>query len=201
MKQQVMMAAVDDLRRRSSRWQTLLNDGVTDLTNDIDFDVRDRARVVAREAEAIIDAQDPGPMWQEIAGWLDERMAEAMADSYVWAEQRSQWLAARVVAVADAFDAITTNRPYQAAHPSEYAVKIIRNLSKNKFDVNVVAALERVFERGDLNVRRAGVVEEQAAAAVAGRGAWNVQRGVASKVQAFATPGLRMRRTKASSSQ
>jgi dynamin family protein len=90
-------AAVDDLRRRSSRWQTLLGDGVTDLTNDIDFDVRDRARVVAREAEAIIDAQDPGPMWQEIARWLDERTAGAMADSYVWAEQRSQWLAARVV--------------------------------------------------------------------------------------------------------
>ncbi len=73
----------------------------------------------------------------------------------------------RIIAVADAFDAITTNRPYQAAHPSEYAVKIIRNL-KNKFDLKVVDALEKVFERGELTVRRAAVVEEQAVAAVAG---------------------------------
>ena len=90
-------AAVDELRRRSSRWQTVLNDGVTDLMNDIDFDVRDRARVVVREAEAAIDAQDPGPLWHDLAGWLDQRLAAAVADSYVWAEQRSQWLAARVV--------------------------------------------------------------------------------------------------------
>ena len=33
-------------------------------------------------------------------------------------------LAARIIAVADTFDAITTNRPYQAAHAPEYAVKI-----------------------------------------------------------------------------
>jgi hypothetical protein len=89
--------AVEDLRRRSSRWQTVLNDGVTDLMNDIDFDVRDRARVVTREAESAIDAGDPGPLWPDLTAWLDERLAGAVAESYVWAEQRSQWLAARVV--------------------------------------------------------------------------------------------------------
>jgi len=77
-------------------------------------------------------------------------------------------LVPRIIGVADAFDAITTNRPYQTAHPPEYAVKIIRNLAKNKFDTNVVSALERVFERGDLNIRRAAVIEEQAAAVAAG---------------------------------
>ena len=39
-------AAVDDLRRRSARWQQVLSDGVTDLMADIDYDLRDRSRVV-----------------------------------------------------------------------------------------------------------------------------------------------------------
>ncbi|MGY1743731.1 MULTISPECIES: dynamin family protein [unclassified Blastococcus] len=89
--------AVDDLRKRSARWQQVLNDGVTDLMADIDYDLRDRTRVVTREAEEAIDAQDPGPAWPRIAGWLDERVGSAVADSFVWAEQRSQWLAERVV--------------------------------------------------------------------------------------------------------
>src|ERR687894_716672 len=90
-------AAADDLRRRSSRWQQVLTDGVTDLVADIDFDLRDRSRVVVREAEEAIDAQDPGPMWPELSEWLDRRIAAAVADSYVWAEQRSEWLAQRVI--------------------------------------------------------------------------------------------------------
>ncbi|MFW3171502.1 dynamin family protein [Geodermatophilus sp. CPCC 206100] len=90
-------AAADDLRRRSSRWQQVLSDGVTDLLSDIEFDLRDRSRVVTREAEEAIDAQDPGPMWPELAEWLDRRIAAAVADSYVWAEQRSEWLAERVI--------------------------------------------------------------------------------------------------------
>jgi hypothetical protein len=90
-------AAADDLRRRSSRWQLVLGDGVTDLMSDIEFDLRDRSRVVTREAEEAIDAQDPGPAWPEIAEWLDRRVAAAVADSYVWAEQRSEWLAERVI--------------------------------------------------------------------------------------------------------
>ncbi|MGY1681296.1 dynamin family protein [Geodermatophilus sp. SYSU D01176] len=90
-------AAADELRRRSSRWQQVLADGVSDLVADIDFDLRDRSRAVLREAEEAIDAQDPGPMWPELVEWLDRRIAAAVADSYVWAEQRSEWLAARVI--------------------------------------------------------------------------------------------------------
>ena len=87
----------DDLRRRSSRWQQLLSDGVTDLMSDIDYDLRDRSRAVVREAEEAIDARDPGPMWDEFTDWVHQRVAGAVADSYVWAAQRSEWLAAQVV--------------------------------------------------------------------------------------------------------
>lgn len=89
--------AVDELRRRSSRWQQMLGDGVTDLLSDIDHDLRDRSRVVTREAEEAVDAGDPGPAWRELAEWLDQRIAVAVADSFVWAEQRSQYLAEQVI--------------------------------------------------------------------------------------------------------
>jgi len=90
-------SAVEDLRRRSARWQQVLNDGVTDLMADIDYDLRDRSRVVTREAEETIEAGDPGALWPEITDWLEQRIAVAVADSFVWAEQRSQWLADQVV--------------------------------------------------------------------------------------------------------
>ncbi|WP_346620885.1 dynamin family protein [Blastococcus montanus] len=88
---------VEELRRRSSRWQQMLSDGVTDLMADIDYDLRDRSRVIIREAEEAIDARDPGPIWAEFTEWLDERLAAAVTDSYVWAGQRSEYLAECVV--------------------------------------------------------------------------------------------------------
>lgn len=90
-------ASVDQLRRRSARWQQVLADGVTDLMADIDYDLRDRSRVVTREAEEAIDADDPGALWPEFSRWLQQRIEIAVADSFVWAEQRSQYLADQVV--------------------------------------------------------------------------------------------------------
>jgi putative nucleotidyltransferase with HDIG domain len=83
----------------------------------------------------------------------------------------------RIITVADTFDAMTTNRPYQAARPPEYALKIIQSLANTKFDSRVVDALARVLERGDLHVRRAAVVAEEhdvVAAAAAENGAATV---------------------------
>jgi HD-GYP domain-containing protein (c-di-GMP phosphodiesterase class II) len=74
----------------------------------------------------------------------------------------------RVITVADTFDAMTTNRPYQAAMDPEYVVRIINSLANTKFDPRVVAALTAVFEGGKLRLQRAGAVSgEQAAAAAA----------------------------------
>jgi len=41
---------------------------------------------------------------------------------------------ARVIAVADTFDALTTNRPYQHAYPPEEALKIIHSLAGKRLD-------------------------------------------------------------------
>ncbi len=64
----------------------------------------------------------------------------------------------RIIMVADTFDAMTTNRPYQAAMDPEYVIRIINSLANTKFDPRVVAAMTAVFERGGLRVHRAGVV-------------------------------------------
>ncbi len=63
-------------------------------------------------------------------------------------------LLARVIAVADTFDALTTNRPYQKAHDPIEALKIIENLSGQRLDPKAVTALMSVFYRGDIRIQK-----------------------------------------------
>jgi HD-GYP domain-containing protein (c-di-GMP phosphodiesterase class II) len=59
---------------------------------------------------------------------------------------------ARIIAVSDTLDAITTNRPYQSAMEIEEALRIIRKVSGTKFDLKVVEALEAVVQSGKLRL-------------------------------------------------
>jgi HD-GYP domain-containing protein (c-di-GMP phosphodiesterase class II) len=61
---------------------------------------------------------------------------------------------ARVIAVADTFDALTTNRPYQHAHTPEQALQIIKNLAGKRLDPQAVEALLAVYERGEIKIQR-----------------------------------------------
>jgi HD-GYP domain-containing protein (c-di-GMP phosphodiesterase class II) len=63
-------------------------------------------------------------------------------------------LLARVIAVADTFDALTTNRPYQQAHTPEQALQIIRNLAGKRLDPQAVEALLAVYGRGEIKIQR-----------------------------------------------
>jgi HD-GYP domain-containing protein (c-di-GMP phosphodiesterase class II) len=63
-------------------------------------------------------------------------------------------LLARLIAVADTFDALTTNRPYQQAHDPVEALRIIQNLSGQRLDPKAVAALLAVFERGEIRIQK-----------------------------------------------
>lgn len=56
-------------------------------------------------------------------------------------------LPARIVAVADAFSAITTTRPYRVAQSPEFAVKELRACAGTQFDARVVDALVTVLQR------------------------------------------------------
>lgn len=63
-------------------------------------------------------------------------------------------LLARVIAVGDTFDALTTNRPYQQAHTPEQALQIIKNLAGKRLDPDAVAALLAVYARGEIKIQR-----------------------------------------------
>lgn len=89
----------DDFRGRSSRWQIALADGVADLIADMEHDLRDRLRRVQREAEQAIDEGDPGPIWDQLAEWLDQRVATGVSETFVWTDERSQWLTDEIAQV------------------------------------------------------------------------------------------------------
>jgi HD-GYP domain-containing protein (c-di-GMP phosphodiesterase class II) len=59
---------------------------------------------------------------------------------------------ARIIAVADTLDAMTTNRPYQSAMDLEYALGRIKALTGSKFDQTVVNALESAVKTGKLRL-------------------------------------------------
>ena len=63
-------------------------------------------------------------------------------------------LLARIIAVADTFDALTTNRPYQQAHDPLEALRIIHNLSGKRLDPAAVAALTAIYQRGEIRIPR-----------------------------------------------
>ncbi|MEV1131044.1 dynamin family protein [Agromyces sp. NPDC049794] len=86
----------DELRRNSSRWQTTLNDGVTDLIADMEHDLRDRMRSIQREAEDSIDEGDPGPVWDQFVEWFERRVSSAVTDTFVWTQERATWLSEKV---------------------------------------------------------------------------------------------------------
>lgn len=70
-------------------------------------------------------------------------------------------LIARIVAVADTFDAITTNRPYQKAYSHEYAVETITKLTGARFDAKVVTAFLRAFQQGLIKGQVRELLEER----------------------------------------
>jgi HD-GYP domain-containing protein (c-di-GMP phosphodiesterase class II) len=59
---------------------------------------------------------------------------------------------ARIVAIADTFDAMTTNRPYQKAMEVNYVVDKIKSFATTRFDPRVVDAFVNAVKRGDIQI-------------------------------------------------
>ncbi|MET0236463.1 MAG: dynamin family protein [Kibdelosporangium sp.] len=85
-----------DLRRRSTRWQNVLNDEMADLVADLEFDLRDRTRKILREVDHAFDEADPAKTWDEFEEWLADNLTEAAETNYNWLVERSWWVADRV---------------------------------------------------------------------------------------------------------
>lgn len=92
-------ARADEFRSRTSRWQVALSDGIADLISDMEHDLRDRLRRVQREAEQAIDDGDPGPIWDQIAEWIDQRVAAALSETFVWTDERARWLTEEIAEI------------------------------------------------------------------------------------------------------
>ena len=75
-------------------------------------------------------------------------------------------LMVRIIAVADTFDAITTDRPYQAGRDFPSALAILRKHAGTKYDPIAVDALCAAYEKGALRkheVRRSSFISVQEA--------------------------------------
>ena len=60
---------------------------------------------------------------------------------------------ARIIAVADSFDAMTTPRPWQAAMNADYVLGILGRLAGKRYDPVVVSALTDLVRSGALEVK------------------------------------------------
>jgi putative nucleotidyltransferase with HDIG domain len=61
-------------------------------------------------------------------------------------------IGARIITVCDAFDAMTSDRPYRRALPEAEAFSELRRHAGSQFDAAVVSALERAFGTGHLSL-------------------------------------------------
>jgi HD-GYP domain-containing protein (c-di-GMP phosphodiesterase class II) len=60
-------------------------------------------------------------------------------------------MVARIIGVADTFDAMTTTRPYQQAMTLEYVLAKMRSMSGSRFDPLVIDAFLTAVEAGDIS--------------------------------------------------
>ncbi len=87
-----------DALNQSALWQQVLNDGYNDLANDVDHDMRARFRALTEDTERQIDSCDPTRHWAEIGADVEEAVATAVGDNFVWAYRRAEELADAVAA-------------------------------------------------------------------------------------------------------
>jgi replication fork clamp-binding protein CrfC len=85
-----------DALEQTALWQQVLNDGFTDLSTDVDHDMRARFRSLTEDIERQIDSCDPSRHWAEIGSDVEEAVATAVGDNFVWAYQRAEELADEV---------------------------------------------------------------------------------------------------------
>ncbi|WP_422742716.1 isoniazid-induced dynamin-like GTPase IniA [Mycobacterium sp. WMMD1722] len=85
-----------DALQQTALWQQVLNDGISDLTADVDHDLRHRFRNITFHTERVVDTCDPTLHWAEIGAELEDSVATAVGDNFVWAYQRAEALAAEV---------------------------------------------------------------------------------------------------------
>ena len=60
---------------------------------------------------------------------------------------------ARIIAIADVLNAMTTDRPYQSGYDLEFSLAKIRSLVGTHFDGRVVDALDVAVSKGEIRLK------------------------------------------------
>jgi hypothetical protein len=95
-------SATERLRDGATGWQLALGDGITELTAEVEHDLRHRLRMLVREAETEVMKGDPVPRWAAFEEWLDQKVRDNVQASFVLAHVRAGRLTEQV---ADRFAA------------------------------------------------------------------------------------------------
>lgn len=96
----------------------------------------------------------PIPMLQDLVPGVELHHESMDGMGYPYGLKGDQIpLMARIIAVADSFDAMTTPRPYQAAMNADYVLDILGRLAGTRYDPAVVGALAELVTSGALEVR------------------------------------------------
>ncbi|HYM14370.1 MAG TPA: diguanylate cyclase [Dehalococcoidia bacterium] len=130
-------SAVHDLGKLS------LPDAVLMKPGKLTPDDWDRMREHPRHGEQLIGDSPKFELERAVARWHHERWDGSGYPDGLVGDQIP--LAARIVAVADAFDALTTERPYKRAWPVDEAMSEVHRASGTLFCPAVVAALDALW--------------------------------------------------------
>jgi len=74
-------------------WQTVLGDGIQDLTADVDHDLRERLRLMVRRGEDLLDESDPRDTWRDFQAWAAREATAAAVDNLMLLVTRTEQLA------------------------------------------------------------------------------------------------------------
>ena len=87
---------VEALRSSMAKWSQTLNDGIADLSSDVDHDLRARVRQLIEESDDLVDEFDPADTWHEIQTWLESSAAEKVMENYGLLRARADQLSEQV---------------------------------------------------------------------------------------------------------
>jgi putative nucleotidyltransferase with HDIG domain len=121
---------------------------------EISADLLRKAANLTDEEKAVMDshAERGANILRSVGGVLREAVPIVLAHHHHYvepapagADEADIPIGARIIAVADAFDAMTSDRPYRAGMPPWQALQEIERFAGSQFDPRVVAAFKRAI--------------------------------------------------------
>jgi putative nucleotidyltransferase with HDIG domain len=151
--------AVDVAREMGLRQEEVENVRAASLLHDvgkieISADLLRKAATLTDEEKALMDshAERGANILRSVGGVLREAVPIVLAHHHHYvepgvggADEADIPIGARIIAVADAFDAMISDRPYRTAMPPWQALQEIERFAGSQFDPKVVAAFKRAI--------------------------------------------------------